>query len=345
MAYRQYTSCVSPGNYVDFGGNLVGISNMLLLVLSMGFVAFFLASILGGPAGIWIAIALDTSFIIYFIWWLHGRLICLGGVKCLIGVITSLGPSNPLDKGGDNDFVMNLLLAPSHTNYTFPNDDYWNSMPQGELVSPNPQILAIGRGYVQGEDHKKYIVGLHCEFEGDGIYSLLLKAIIILALLIAMLIWPEATLILAIVAVVIFLLGLLGDWLLAPPSGPGAGDDPSETNLPIGNLESGDIVVVKGDWVYDSLHPGWNEIHAVHDCQKIGSMPLPAPDKLDDPTIPETPWPTGLNDAAGVAAALGEWCSAIDQTGVIEQAGSRKNPQNDWVIHPLIDGCNPVVIV
>jgi hypothetical protein len=32
------------------------------------------------------------------------------------------------------------------------------------------------------------------------------------------------------------------------------------------------VVVVKGVWIYDSLHDGWNEIHAVQACQIIGRL-------------------------------------------------------------------------
>lgn len=32
-----------------------------------------------------------------------------------------------------------------------------------------------------------------------------------------------------------------------------------------------DILVVKGSWVYDSAHEGWNEIHPIKHCQTIGT--------------------------------------------------------------------------
>jgi integrase len=38
------------------------------------------------------------------------------------------------------------------------------------------------------------------------------------------------------------------------------------------SLNGRDVVVVKGDWIYDSLRDGWNEIHAVHDCLIIGPL-------------------------------------------------------------------------
>jgi hypothetical protein len=333
---------VSPGNYVDLGFNPVGMSQLALLVFANGFIAFFLRSLLGGPAAIWVAIMLAASFVIYFYWWLHGRLICLGGEKCLIGVVTGAGPADPVAKGGDNDFSMNVLVAPGPTNFTLPNEDYWHSIPQGELVSQNAQIFAIGRGYVQDEGHKEYMVGIHCEFEGDGIYLLWLESITILALLTLALIFPQAAIVLAILAALLFLFGLLEGWLLNTPGSAGAGT-PTDIDPSLGTLGKGDIVMVKGDWVYDSLHPGWNEIHAVHACQIIGHMDLA--DNLNDPTIPQTPWPPALHSVLDVEAALQFWCSGVADADGAEQGGSHENPQNDWVIHPLIDGCNPVVIV
>jgi hypothetical protein len=35
------------------------------------------------------------------------------------------------------------------------------------------------------------------------------------------------------------------------------------------------MVVVKGKWVYDSLHYGWNEIHPVRACQIIPDIHTP----------------------------------------------------------------------
>jgi len=36
-------------------------------------------------------------------------------------------------------------------------------------------------------------------------------------------------------------------------------------------LPGADIIYVRGTWVYDSLHEGWNEIHPVKACTKVGT--------------------------------------------------------------------------
>jgi hypothetical protein len=196
MAYRQYTSCVSPGSYIDLSFNAIGIRNILIMLFSGGALAWVGVVILGGPAGIIVGIALMTAVVTYLYWWLHGRLICLGGERCVIGVIEGLGPSDPLSKAGDNDFTMNIFLAPGPTAYTDDPCAFWppqacnsnqGNAQQGDFVQPQPAILAIGRGYAQDHD-KIYQEHLHCEFEGDGIYRMLLYAGLVLALLVAALI-------------------------------------------------------------------------------------------------------------------------------------------------------------
>jgi hypothetical protein len=60
--------------------------------------------------------------------------------------------------------------------------------------------------------------------------------------------------------------------------------------------------------------------------------------------VPQTPWPLGLQPSE-VFNTPDFWCKSMGDAGSAETGGSRQNPQNDWVIHPIIDGCNPVVIV
>jgi hypothetical protein len=339
MAAKRYTTCVSASSYVDLSFTAVGFRNIFLMLLSGGFLAWLAVVIVGGPAILY-AIALFTSAVIYLDWWLHGRLICLGLDECIVGIIAGLGPANPVEKGGDNDFSMNLLLAPAPITYAEQKKEYWDALPQGRFVKEHPDILAIGRAYVQDEGHKKYVVSIHSEFEGDGIEVLLKWAKVILALLLASLIVPPVIkAILILLAIFLTLVNVL-DVLTAPPGFPGAGD-PRDID-PLLGLAKGDIVAVKGSWVYDSLHHGWNEIHPVTACEVVGRMPLPDLNVIADP---RTPWPSEFESAAKVQTFIDEWCHAITAADDAEDGGSREDPTNGWVIHPLVDGCKPSPII
>ncbi len=329
MAYRQYTSCAKPINYVHqtFGGYAYYTMVIGLIVAA-----------LINAYNVWvvpIAIGLLVILITFLVWWLYNRLICLGGEECAIGVVLSKGKPQPTKKAGDDDATMNILLAPGPTTLEAGKQEYWDNPVQGHLVKPNQAVLDIGRGYVEDEAHLKYVKALHCEFEGSGIRNVLAWASVILALLIASLLVPfPASLILRLLALLFTLLG--GYTAIFDPLNPG---DPEDINPNLGMLKKGDIVVVKGDWIYDSLHGGWNEIHAVHDCQVIGSL------------TEEQAWPSDLGNGLGldtpekVKDALGAWCSAIRNANEAEEGGSRDDPANNWVIHPLIDGCKPPPII
>jgi ribosomal protein S12 methylthiotransferase len=116
-----------------------------------------------------------------------------------------------------------------------------------------------------------------------------------------------------------------------------------------GQLEQGDIVFVKGDWIYDSLHTGWNEIHAVHAGCKITHIDVIKDANGND--VEFAPWPSdigmglGLDTPDRVKEAVAAWCDAQKCADDAEASGSRDDPAQDWIIHPLIDGCSKVVIV
>ena len=349
MAAKQYTECVQPDDYVDLSGTAVGFRNILILLLSGLFTAWLIAMFVGGPPFLIGAIALFTTIVIYLTWWLHGRLICLGR-ECLVGVVTGAGPSDPAEKAGDNDFTMNVLLAPGPTKFTEDKHVYWETEPQGHLVAENDAILGIGRGYVQGgADHQKYVTALHCEFEGDGIHKLRQWAIAILGVLVLALAFdllgvPILKGLLIILAIILSLFAG-SDWI-TPPAAPGAGD-PRDVDPSLGEMRSGDIVIVKGVWIYDSLHHGWNEIHPVLDCEIIGHMEL---GDTGAAASPATPWPPdlggiGLDTKDKVDAAVPRWCKMLDEKDETQDGGGQDAQEHDWVIHPTVDGCRPPIII
>ncbi|MGW7527313.1 hypothetical protein [Streptomyces sp. NPDC054783] len=95
--------------------------------------------------------------------------------------------------------------------------------------------------------------------------------------------------------------------------------------------EAADVLLVKGRWVYDSGHSGWNELHPVTYCQKIVYIPN-APNN----------W---INWSQGSGENLyRKWCSAVtvaQDPGTVTQ---QQLPENQWHIHPDVDGCEGSIV-
>src|SRR5215213_1045719 len=110
MAYKKYTTCIEPEHYViDLGTRLFGYVQLIFFVLSVGFVAYAIIAIAGGPAAIIAALAFLAVWISVLLWYLHGRLICLGDDPrncAIIGMVKSHSPSDPSwgKKYGDDDY-------------------------------------------------------------------------------------------------------------------------------------------------------------------------------------------------------------------------------------------------
>jgi hypothetical protein len=85
-----------------------------------------------------------------------------------------------------------------------------------------------------------------------------------------------------------------------------------------------DIVYVFGRWVYDSLHSGWIELHPVHFLIKIG--------QATQGDLSGGNWPGDVGDKQQhydeMFAVIGSSSAAVTQA----------EPQNQWDLHPLIDG-------
>lgn len=339
MAFQQYTRCVDPENFTDVspenwvGKVLIGAGILQLLAIVGLAIAAALTPLTSKPA-ILLAILLVLEIIAFLTWWLEGRLICLNEEErncAIIGRVDTHGLSDDF-KGGDDDYTMNLILAPG----------------QEHLLAVNPKITAIGRGY---DTREKYRAMLHCEFEGDGIYKLREYMYVILALLTAAfyLPWPVD----AIVALLALLIGLFGGIThFRPPNAVPDPGNPLDVNPNLGTLSRGDLVVVKGEWIYDSLHKGWHEIHPVRHCEIIierHDIINVSDEELDWVHYvvphPVTGAPMTLEDPANVELYRQKWCGVIRDGEKAEEEGSRDNPQHDWTIHPSVDGCKPPVII
>jgi hypothetical protein len=102
-----------------------------------------------------------------------------------------------------------------------------------------------------------------------------------------------------------------------------------------GHVASKEWVVVRGRWAYDGGHTGWNEVHATRIVQKI--------DRGDVPT-----------DQTEFRAYLTRWCERLSEVPHVEDPGvhpltpeqqtvadNQQAPENRWVFHPEVDGCEP----
>ena len=100
-------------------------------------------------------------------------------------------------------------------------------------------------------------------------------------------------------------------------------------------ISSKEWVVVRGRWTFDSGHTGWNEIHATRIVQKI--------DRADVPM-----------DANGFRDYWKRWCTRLSEVPQVIDAGlhpltpeqqtvadNQARPENQWVLHPEVDGCIP----
>ncbi len=338
--FKQYTTCIDA---VYFNKASVYAQATITAVGVTAPLAAF--AILPAP---WCLLALIPVFtaawiVGYCYWFLHQRLICLpsppnstvpgGSDQLVIGmVIDTLPPyNNTFPDSLDTDYSFGLLVAPN--NPGDPQATVAASTPYGFLVSEQPATHNIGMPYT-GHPGTYLPTGqtaetLHCEFEGAGVYDFLLAASISLAVAIAafmvcMLVPAPLGPILAAILAILSLIGLG----IGAAVGSSDNASPSDENPALGgDLHAGDILVVAGSWVYDAGHQpsGWNEIHPIKFATCIGHY--------------DGQWPANLGDLEIFwATALGDATSPI----TIEL---QKQPQNQWQVHPILDGCEPVVIV
>jgi hypothetical protein len=82
---------------------------------------------------------------------------------------------------------------------------------------------------------------------------------------------------------------------------------------------------VTGRWVYDAGHNnqdlGWNEIHPVKKAAKLA--------------VWDGDWPSDIGDI------IAGWTEKVGEAGSPLTVASQGQPENQWEIHPVIDGCDP----
>jgi hypothetical protein len=244
---------------------------------------------------------------------------------------------------------------------------------QGNLIKEQPTTKDEGwdfRGYFNTvgsrteaivHHHQPY---LHCEWEGGGMHKLLMALYVVLALVtaaaIACAIPIIGTIVCAILMVAALAVSVAGVVAALNDTGTPAVTDPV-TGQTTDQLHPGeDILFVRGDWVYDSAHEGWNEVHPLKVCYRVGTAKYEAGSNVDwdaaigsfmvargrwkfDPADPTRR--TFFKDAAPKAedwrAWVQSWCDGGEQASSGITIHNQGRPENKWAIHPVIDGCRP----
>lgn len=313
---KRYTQCCQPADYSGFGGPLA-IATIIGIALAFIVNPAFLA-----PMAL-------ADLVLFCEWWLYRRLVCLGGQQCALGMVVTTEPVEK--KSGferlDTDFSINLLLAP-HSIYT-DRATIENDGLQGFLIAEQAATKNIGLGFV-GVTAKQWAnypdtPVLHGEFEGGGIYDLYQAAKIALAVAtvgavvcsIPIVGWAVCAVLLALAAIIALVGLIIGLNDKGSPSDVNAELTEIHTNDPTGM--GADVLVIRGDWVYDSLHDGWNEIHPILQAQRAG---------------------TWGGSWSSIGSAEG-WCRALTDADAPGTKKEQLKPEHGWEIHPVIDACRP----
>jgi len=341
MAYRQYTQCVSIDQFdrAWLGNGKYTQAALLGLKITLPAGVFTALLAIAGVASGWCLLLLVwvwavASLVGFCYWFLYRRLICLPpptGNASDHFAIGRLINTEPPDYNTDNDFSIGILPCPlpigakkaqvaagSPYGYLIEPQPGWQGSPfGGDLPFQGETATCLGH---PDTDLEKSAV-LHCEFEGRGIYDLYLAALVALFLAVAALFACFLPGLGWIVALILFLLSLLG---LGAGLGIGQLDKPHQTgdDLVPGGLSTkcDEILLVAGHWVYDSFHSGANELHPITFCTKTSCS-------AGDVIEMKTRWEEAINDATSPATLA-----------------SQQLPQNQWQVHPLIDGCQPPII-
>ena len=341
MAFNQYTQCVDIANFSPRPGPQQAILVGLYATLPAAVVAALIAA--SGGAGpcllylLWIFAVAAT--IGYCYWWLYRRLVCVPGTAehpadsagdhLAIGMLINIEPpgSGSFFDNIDNDYSIGIL--PLHGILGDTDEHIEATEPFGYLITQQPVTRDHGLRYAgehavcPGHPESERSAVLHCEFEGRGVYDFYLAAQVALLPAVAALFicfipgvgWLIA-LLLFLFSLAVWGTGLVFHFFDAP-------DPTRDVNPNAGELhQCKDTLVLKGHWVYDSEHSGAYELHPVTYAT------------ICDPT-----------DAGDVTLFRNRWQGAIDDATSPATLASQKQPQNQWQVHPIIDGCQPPIIV
>jgi hypothetical protein len=362
--YRQYTQCVDISDFDP--ANPITQALLIGLYVTLPVAVVPVLMVLAGGSPLCLALLAEIYLIAgvigYGYWWLYRRLICIPAtpdhpndsagnqmfIGTLIDILLPYSDSNPLDI--DNDYSIGVLPAcmplGSQGPYTAANPA---PGPYGYLVTeqpvtkngvPPPPAAFTGQRSVdynfQDPNQDVQSEVLHCEFEGRAIYDMYLAARAAIFPVVVALFACQIPVYGWIVALILALLGLLvlGIGLALGHFDSG---DPSDVNPNIGELHrngpdhtGASVLMIMGHWVCDAGHR-YDRGTLYYELHPITMCCITSPVTNCDPNT--------------VIFLKLRWQKAVNDATSPTTLESQKLPQNQWQIHPIIDGCQPVVIV
>jgi hypothetical protein len=324
--FKQYTACSQPSQWMSPAAYIATATGAIAAVFAVMGIGTF-------PCGLLLIEAFAIAGSIAFCdWWLNVRLVCLGGDESVIGMVVSVEPSTGKEGFGalDTDYSINLLVFPTMPGVTQPELEV--SVPYGVLAAETDGVrdhVGFFRGEFAQDEKKTLPVSaiLHAEFEGAGMHDFRIGLLVAYGLALAAWFICAAVpvigwvigIILAILALLAALIGgLVGLGDTASPSDvPGA---PTEIHQPDDKGLGADLLYVRGRWVFDSLHEGWNELHPIKACTKVGEW--------------SGAWPA---DTVDLQKRLDDAFGAAGRDDVVKR---QQQPEHRWTVHPSVDGCD-----
>lgn len=350
----KHFKCVGTDQYVGLTSTIaLGILSGTMILIDIVAAIFAGAAIpgLGVVAGV-----LFVAAVFELCAFLHGgKLICIQDDACTIGRLMEVIPVGQ-DKSGfermDDDFTMNILPTPHSPVEEV--DELRNvglDPHQGPFLVEQPQSANHGLGFsgtsVKFEDIPHDTEVFHVEVKGCRVHdvcavmkTLSFGAPIVGAICSIPLIGWIACAIAAAIWLAITAAAMAIAWAATHVGDINDVYDPAAGTLTPADEktgEGGDVILVRGDWVYDAGHTGWNEIQPIRHVQKLT--------EVIDPRFRGI----GKADAALVAdfkkEVLDPWCFRVQEGTDLGVKDAQDEPQNQWHIHPLIDGCTPEPVI
>lgn len=348
----QYFKCVSKDNFK-------GLTSVIALGILSGALAIvdIVSAVVGGVAIPGLGIVAGVAFIVAIFElcaYLHGgKLICIQDNACTIGRIMQIIPVGS-DKSGfekmDDDLTFNTLPCPHSPVETL--DEMTLVDPnQGPFLVPQPPSTDLGLGFAgvsvkfTNIDHDTEV--FHVEVKGCRVHDVcgVLKAMSFGAPVVgAICSIPLIGWVLCAIAAAIWLaitsIAVAIAWAAAHVGDINDVYDPAAGELTAANSDTGaggDVILVQGDWVYDSGHDGWNEIQPIRHVQKLTGVVDPSFQTMDKANA-------ALVDAFK-KNVLDVWCERVGEASSPLVVAAQQDPKNSWHIHPAIDGCDDQPVI